>query len=889
MKTQNIIKSLLLVIVVFLPTVTIAALAPTVTIVATPITITYGATGTIKWSSTNASSCTASGGWTGTKPTSGTFITPALTQEVTYTISCTGTGGTKRASITQWVQVSAATPPVVTLTATPTSVAYQGSSALAWTSTNATSCTASNAWSGNQLTSGKLTLSALLNTATYTLVCNGNGGSTTKSVTINVTPNVTPPAAPTVSLSANPSSIVSGASSVLNWTSTNATSCTASNAWSGNQLTSGQLTVSALLNTATYTLVCNGNGGSATNSVTITVAPNVTPPAAPTVSLTASPPSITSGASSVLNWSSTNATSCVASNGWTGAKAVSGSFTTPALTTTTSYTLTCTGASGTANQSATITVGSASANAGSKMGINISWVNDWGDRDLTFIDVMKQARGFGKITAPWDPANNPVPLDANGWPTTDFGVYFISNSADPLNRPLTTTFPSMFGIYKLSFTGQATVNAYNCCQVQNAVYNPTTDTTTADVVVQPTDDTLALTFTNTKNGVKNLQLLRPGYPIGITQVFTSEFLKALAPFSTIRVMEALETNGNPESNWTNRKLATDPTQQGSRGIAWEYVIQLANATGKDIWINIPHKVDLNDLTVNNYVIQLATLLKKNLNPNIHVYVEYSNELWNTAFSQTTDNTTAAVADVNSGADKTLNYDNVNNQYYWGYRRYAHQTLKMSQLFAGVFGPAAMNTIIRPVYVSQYDQPYLTEDALTYLNANFGAPNQYLYAIGGAPYFSTPSSYTDINTLFTSLLAGLNSTMPGFSPLPAYNGGVAYTGIQFKNLADYYGLKSVAYEGGPDLSINSNAALAKSTESDIRINQMVQAQLANFLGCGNDLFVYYKLAGSASETFGAYEDVTVPTQKSKALNTVAATPLSSYTACTSAMSNQLFIQ
>ena len=92
-----------------------------------------------------------------------------------------------------------------------------------------------------------------------------------------------------------------------------------------------------------------------------------------------------------------------------------------------------------------------------------------------------------------------------------------------------------------------------------------------------------------------------------------------------------------------------------------------------------------------------------------------------------------------------------------------------------------------------------------------------------------------------------------------------------------------------MNVNSSPAIAAGAESGIRINQMVQAQLANFLGCGNDLFVYYKLASSADETFGAYEDVTVPTQKSKALNTVAATPLSSYTACTSAMGNQLYIQ
>jgi hypothetical protein len=84
-------------------------------------------------------------------------------------------------------------------------------------------------------------------------------------------------------------------------------------------------------------------------------------------------------------------------------------------------------------------------------------------------------------------------------------------------------------------------------------------------------------------------------------------------------------------------------------------------------------------------------------------------------------------------------------------------------------------------------------------------------------------------------------------------------------------------------------LAEQAAGDHRINQMVQAQLANFLGCGNDLFMYYKLAGPFGDVFGAYEDVTLPSEKSKALETVAATPLTNYTVCTSTMTDQLYIQ
>ncbi|MHB8660982.1 MAG: choice-of-anchor Q domain-containing protein, partial [Minisyncoccota bacterium] len=45
---------------------------------------------------------------------------------------------------------------------------------------------------------------------------------------------------------------------------------------------------------------------------------------APIITLSASPTSVTSGGSSTLTWSSTNATSCTASGGWTGTKATSG-------------------------------------------------------------------------------------------------------------------------------------------------------------------------------------------------------------------------------------------------------------------------------------------------------------------------------------------------------------------------------------------------------------------------------------------------------------------------------------------------------------------------------------------------------------------------------------
>lgn len=84
------------------------------------------------------------------------------------------------------------------------------------------------------------------------------------------------------------------------------------------------------------------------------------PPGAPTVTLTSSAAGVTVGGSAVLTWSSTLADSCTASNGWTGAKATSGTETVTVSQTAT-YVLECTGAGGTTQSSVSITANPAPA------------------------------------------------------------------------------------------------------------------------------------------------------------------------------------------------------------------------------------------------------------------------------------------------------------------------------------------------------------------------------------------------------------------------------------------------------------------------------------------------------------------------------------------------
>lgn len=159
-----------------------SASAPTVSLTSNPTDISAGQTVTLTWNSSNATSCTASGGWSGAKETSGTEVTAALNATTTFSLICTGAGGSTSASVT----VSLIEPPTLTLTAAQTALTVNYSTTLTWTSTNATECTASGGWSGTRPTSGTDSTAPVAAATTFTLTCTGLGGSVSRQVDVTV-------------------------------------------------------------------------------------------------------------------------------------------------------------------------------------------------------------------------------------------------------------------------------------------------------------------------------------------------------------------------------------------------------------------------------------------------------------------------------------------------------------------------------------------------------------------------------------------------------------------------------------------------------------------------------------------------------------------------------
>jgi hypothetical protein len=185
-----------------------SAAAPTITLSANPTSVASGQTSTLSWTATNASSCSASGAWSGNQATSGTFQTPALTADSTFTLNCTGAGGGVVSRVT--VTISNSNSASVQLTASPPGVAPNGSTTLTWNSSNVTSCSASGAWSGSQPTSGSTTVGPLTQDQTYQLTCTGTSGNAMAMTTVTIRQAVLSWTEPTQNVDGSPLTDLAG-------------------------------------------------------------------------------------------------------------------------------------------------------------------------------------------------------------------------------------------------------------------------------------------------------------------------------------------------------------------------------------------------------------------------------------------------------------------------------------------------------------------------------------------------------------------------------------------------------------------------------------------------------------------------------------------------------
>jgi hypothetical protein len=233
--------------------------------------------------------------------------------------------------------------PSVSITASPETINFDESTILTWSSHDADSVSINNGV--GTVEKRGTTVVKPYRTTTYTICGVNADGQAESSVTVKI--NYSGPE-PILNVSAYPTSIFPGESSMLTWSTTNAYSVSVDNGIGFVPL-NGSMKVSPTV-TTTYTFSAFGQGGEKTFRITIDV---MSP--TPTATITANPVQIKLGEESVLEWTYTNAETVTIEPGNIDATSSKSQAVSPTKTTT--YTITAVGSDGrTATDHATVFV-----------------------------------------------------------------------------------------------------------------------------------------------------------------------------------------------------------------------------------------------------------------------------------------------------------------------------------------------------------------------------------------------------------------------------------------------------------------------------------------------------------------------------------------------------
>lgn len=488
--------------------------------------------------------------------------------------------------------------------------------------------------------------------------------------------------------------------------------------------------------------------------------------------------------------------------------------------------------------------------------------------DHAYVDLVKAA-------VLKNPTGGFVPKDAHGWPLADFSTRVWDGGYGGI--------PVDPGVYHMSFTGPSStrVGPYLAVAGQPKVsyvktgYNPATGVNTYNVTVPPGVTKLGFAFTHTAGQVKNFHVIQPGYDPNNHPTFTNKyvnFLKSLSPYD-LRFMDFTLTNNNLTANWSDRLTPADASY-AYRGAPWEDVVSLANMIHTNVWINVPfHATD-------DYVKQLATLLRKTLDPSLNIFVELSNEVWNTAFEQGASNAKAALAEVQagvrSGHPSDLNYDhqpvdlkqtdtNTDEVVTWSERRTARRLVQISNIFKSVWTSAGLpnpiNTKVRAILGGQGPRPARFTNMLTYVNAVYGAPKKFFYGIGVAPYWGLNIYQDQLGA--DGQYHTLSQNITEAQALDGMNRSVSHYEVQnaFANTLTYgskWGLRLEIYEGGVDTHGPFNIPAKEAANLDPSIKPLMTRYLNAFYSQGGDVLDWYRLGAqnynTADGTFGITDNL-----------------------------------
>ncbi|CDN55729.1 Cellulose-binding domain protein [Neorhizobium galegae bv. officinalis bv. officinalis str. HAMBI 1141] len=320
--------------------------------------------------------------------------------------------------------------------------------------------------------------------------------------------------------------------------------------------------------------------------------------------------------------------------------------------------------------------------------------------------------------------------------------------------------------------------------------------------------------TDPTDPIRNIRVYERG-PIP-KETFRAPFLDRLSGMSTLRFMDWMGTNNSRVQSWSDRPR---PGQFGKSelGVPLEHMIELCNLVKSDPWFNMPHLAD------DDYVRHFAEQVRKDLDPDLKIHVEYSNEVWNTSFDQ---------ADHARSRGLALGFST--NDYEAQLRYYAQRTNEILAIWEDIFGAARQRIV--GVYSAQSVNVWTSETILSWkgvkAHADVLAIAPYFGGGFGAPDRQEEVSRWSLNRLFSALENEVETDNKK-------------TIQEQAAIAKQYGVKLYAYEGGQHLVGSSGAEnnerltnLFVAANRDRRMGELYLRHLRNWRMSGGDLYAVF---------------------------------------------------
>lgn len=452
------------------------------------------------------------------------------------------------------------------------------------------------------------------------------------------------------------------------------------------------------------------------------------------------------------------------------------------------------------------------------LGNNGWYIADWGGnlylKDLTPLDsrafhVLMDGDNRDYPHGPGDPMSDhpELELDENRYPLElpSQGIravvkLYLTNFADH-------GLPYPKGTYTILFDGTGEVKVRLGTDLPDVTIEGTGGETRHEIEVQSLSPYLNVRITRSQRGdhIRNLRLIMPDQSGGtsyvdnyMTDPYNPLFLEDLRPFGVMRHMTdaAVATSDDVhEGTWEYRSLKYG-TCQSQRGMAYEWMIDMANRMNMDVWICVPHKATVDFNT------KLAQLVKEQLKPELKVYIEWSNEVWNGMLPY-------SIAQQYASGLGGGNWQ----------KGQAIASASLFSAFESVFGDES-NRVIN-VISGQSVSPGTASGIISFMHDASVNPNgTKVEAVGMAPYMHG----IDIGTLRASI--GRNA-----------GDAQAYRGI-----ADGEGAMLVCYEGGQSITSGNKGQEANESPEIKSVYTEYLDALAPYV----DVFVHYTLYGECAD-------------------------------------------